>query len=71
MNEININQLSIDYNKAKEKLKELCKNEKEFTYMHNYLFEETDKYNTKSPNEHIQDYIKEVEKLIKCRIGII
>lgn len=34
MNEININQLSTDYNKAKEKLKELCKNEKEFNYIH-------------------------------------
>jgi hypothetical protein len=71
MNGININQLSIDYNKAKNKLKELCKNDKEFTHIHNYLFEETDKHNTKTIDEHLKEYIKEVNKLITYRIGLV
>lgn len=71
MNEININQLSTDYNKAKEKLKELCKDEREFNNIHNYLYEETDKHNTKTIDEHIKEYIKEVNKLITYKIGLI
>jgi hypothetical protein len=71
MKEININQLSNDYLKAKEKLKELCKDEREYKQIHNYLYEETDKYNTKTIDDHIKDYIKEIEKLIKCRIGLV
>jgi hypothetical protein len=71
MIQININQLSIEYNKAKDKLKDLCKDEREYKEIHNYLFEITDKYNTKTPGEHITEYIKEVNKLINKRIGIV